>query len=147
MAIKGLFKNLLIGAFVATLVIFAFLRNFVATLAIAVSMPLSLLTAILILYFSGFGLDLMTLGGLTMAVGMIVDNSIVVLEAIYRYLEARKKPYEAAGQGSEVVGAIFASTLTTVAVFVPFAFISGLAARSSDTLRLRWPFLWALRFS
>jgi len=129
MAINGLFKNLLIGALVATLVIFAFLRNFVATLAIAVSMPLSLLTAILILYFSGFGLDLMTLGGLTMAVGMIVDNSIVVLEAIYRYLEARKKPYEAAGEGSEIVGAIFSSTLTTVAVFVPFAFISGLAAQ------------------
>lgn len=129
MSINSLFRNLLVGALVATLVIFFFLRNVVATVAIAVSMPLSLLIAIMLMNFSGLGLDLMTLGGLTMAIGMIVDNSIVVLEAIFRYLESKKDPYEAAGRGAEVVGAIFASTLTTIAVFVPFAFISGFAAQ------------------
>ncbi|AKI97831.1 efflux RND transporter permease subunit [Kosmotoga pacifica] len=125
-AISGLFRNLIIGALVATIVIFIFLRNFTATLAIALSMPLSLLIAVILLYFSGLGLDLMTLGGLTMAVGMIVDNSIVVLEAIYRHLEEKRSPEEAAGKGgSEVVGAIFSSTLTTLAMFVPLAFITG----------------------
>ena len=125
-AVSGLFRNLIIGALVATVVILIFLKNLTATLAVALSMPLSLLIAVTLLYFSGLGLDLMTLGGLTMAVGMIVDNSIVVLEAIYRHLEEKKSAAEAAGLGgSEVVGAIFSSTLTTLAMFVPLAFISG----------------------
>ncbi|ACR79133.1 efflux RND transporter permease subunit [Kosmotoga olearia] len=130
MAINGLFKNLLLGAIVATIVIYLFLRSVSATLAVTVSIPLSLLTAIMLMYFSKLNFDLMTLGGLTVAVGMVVDNSIVILEAIYRYLEEKMNPVEAASKGGrEVVGAIFASTMTTLAMFVPFAFITGFAAQ------------------
>ncbi|HPE68397.1 MAG TPA: efflux RND transporter permease subunit [Thermotogota bacterium] len=129
-AVQGLFQNLLIGALAAVFVIFFFLRNFSATIAIGLSIPLSLLIALVFSYFSGLGLDLMTVGGLTMAVGMIVDNSIVVLESIFRYRE-KKASFEdsAALGGSEVVEAIFASTLTTLAMFVPLAFTTGMASQ------------------
>ncbi len=129
-AISGLFRNLLMGAIVATIVIFVFLRNLGATLIIAASIPLSLTMALVFMFFSRLGLDLMTVGGLTMGVGMLVDNSIVVLEAIFRHLEKGKEFSEAAGKGgSEVAGAIIASTATTLAMFVPFAFITGFAAQ------------------
>ena len=129
-AISGLFRNLLMGAIVATIVIFIFLRNLGATLIIAASIPLSLTMALVFMFFSRLGLDLMTVGGLTMGVGMLVDNSIVVLEAIYRYLERGRSVPEAAGTGGgEVAGAIIASTATTLAMFIPFAFITGFAAQ------------------
>ena len=129
-AINGLLINLILGAFAATLIIFIFLRNISSTIAIAVSIPMSLVISFTLMYFSGLGLDLMTMGGLTMAVGMVVDNSIVVLESIFSYIEEKKNYIDAAGKGgSEVVGAIFASTFTTIVMYFPFVFVSGLAAQ------------------
>jgi len=128
-SINSLFRNLIIGAIVATMVMYLFLRSLGATLIIAFSMPLSIMIALVFMYFSKMGLDLMTLGGLTMAIGMLVDNSIVVLENIFRYLEKKKSPIEAAEIGAaEVGGAIFASTATTIVIFVPLAFTGGFIA-------------------
>jgi len=128
-SIKSLLQNLIIGAIVATIVMYLFLRSIGATLIIAFSMPLSITIALVFMYFSKMGLDLMTLGGLTMAIGMLVDNSIVVLESIFRYLERKRTPIEAAEIGAaEVGGAIFASTATTIAIFVPLAFTGGFIA-------------------
>lgn len=128
-SIRSLFQNLVIGAIVATIVMYLFLRSLGATLIISFSMPLSITIALAFMYFSKMGLDLMTLGGLTMAIGMLVDNSIVVLESIYRYLEKKKDPLYAAEIGSaEVGGAIFASTATTIVIFVPLAFTGGFVA-------------------
>ncbi len=129
-AINGLIKNLIIGAIVATIIIFIFLRSPGATMVIGFSIPLSVATAFILMYFNNMSLDMMTLGGLTLAVGMLVDNSIVVLENIYRYLEAKSNPITASEVGgAEVGGAITASTLTTIAVFLPLAFTSGLIAQ------------------
>ena len=129
-SINGLLKNLIIGAIVATIIIFIFLRSISATIVIGFAIPLSVATAFVLMYFSNMSLDLMTLGGLTLAVGMLVDNSIVVLENIYRYLEAKSNPITASEVGgAEVGGAIVASTLTTIAVFLPIAFTSGFIAQ------------------
>lgn len=128
-SVNNLTRNLLIGAAVASLVVLIFLRGFLPMVIIALSIPLSLTMALVLLYFFGINLDLLTLGGLTMAVGMLVDNSIVVFENIYRHLSLGKKYTEAAGKGTaEVWGAIFASTVTTAVVFVPFAFTRSFAA-------------------
>lgn len=128
-SIKSLFQNLIIGAVVATIIMYLFLRSIGATLIISFSMPLSITIALVFMYFSKMGLDLMTLGGLTMAIGMLVDNSIVVLESIFRYLERKRTPLEASEIGAaEVGGAIFASTATTIVIFVPLAFTGGFIA-------------------
>jgi len=129
MAVRNLIRNLLIGAAVASVVVLVFLRRFLPMLIIALSIPLSITMALVLLYFFGISLDLLTLGGLTMAVGMLVDNSIVVFENIYRHMSMGKKYSDAAGHGTaEVWGAIFASSITTMAVFIPFAFTKSFAA-------------------
>ena len=115
------------GAF-AVLVLLFFLRSLRSTAIIALAIPVSIVAAFALIYFSGFTLNLMTLGGLALAVGMLVDNAIVVLENIYRWRETKAGLEEAAVRGSqEVTAAIIASTLTTLAVFLPLIFVRGMA--------------------
>ena len=103
-----------------------FLRRGGATLTIAVSMPICILTVLLIMHVSGLTLNMMSLGGIAMGVGMIVDNSIVVLENIYRFSAEGRSREESCIEGTkEVTSSVVASTLTTEAVFVPLALTGG----------------------
>ncbi|MBQ5952304.1 MAG: efflux RND transporter permease subunit [Lachnospiraceae bacterium] len=128
LVIDSVVKNMLVGGLLAILVLILFLRNFRPTLIIACSIPLSVVTAVALMYFSGITLNVISLGGLALGIGMLVDNSIVVIENIYRMrAEEGKTAREAAVEGArEVAGAIIASTLTTVVVFLPIVFVEGI---------------------
>jgi HAE1 family hydrophobic/amphiphilic exporter-1 len=126
-AINNVSSAALYGGFLAVIVLLFFLTNIRSTLVIAVSIPISVIATFALIYFGGFTLNVMTLGGLALGIGMLVDNSIVVLENIYRLQESGLPPLKAAANGSkEVTAAIIASTLTTVAVFMPMVFIRGM---------------------
>src|SRR5499427_7574840 len=119
-----------LGAFLAVLVIFLFLRSLRATLVTAVSLPTSVLVALLGTNVWGFSLNALTLAGLTIAVGRIVDDAIVVLENSYRHLQQGCTPVEAAYKGAtEVAKPVIASTLTTVGVFLPIGVVGGIISR------------------
>ncbi len=119
-AIKLVRENLYSGGVLAILVLLIFLRSTRPTLIIAVSIPISTLGTFIVLYVMGRNINVISLAGLTFAIGMVVDNSIVVLENIDRHLHMGKKPWTAAYDGTkEVWGAVLSSTLTTVAVFAP----------------------------
>lgn len=129
-SIDGLIKEGLLGAFFAVLVIFLFLRNIRSTLVTAISIPTSLVVAFILLWTQGITLNIMTLGGLAVAVGRVVDDAIVVLENIYRRVQLGEPVKVAAQKGTrEVAGAITSSTITTVAVFLPLGFIGGIAGQ------------------
>jgi len=128
-AVNNLLKNLLLGLLCASIVVAIFVPNVFSTLIVSLSIPASLVVAIILMYFFKLNFDLLTLGGLTMAVGMLVDNAIVVFENIFRHKSEGQNYLEAASQGTkEVFGAIFASTATTVIVFVPLLFTESFAA-------------------
>ena len=129
-SVSGLVNEGLIGAGFAILVILLFLFSLRSTLVTAISIPLSIVIALIALWVGNLSLNLFTLGGLTIAVGRVVDDSIVVLENIYRHLrlgESKNAAISAAVH--EVAGAVTASTLTTVAVFLPIAFTGGLVGQ------------------
>ncbi|HOX24652.1 MAG TPA: efflux RND transporter permease subunit [Candidatus Krumholzibacteria bacterium] len=120
----------LLGGLLAVIVLFAFLRHLRSTLIIALSIPLSVVATFVLLYELDISLNLMSLGGLTLGIGMLVDNSIVVLEAIARRRQQGQPAARAAIEGtSEVAAAVTASTLTTVAVFLPIVFVEGIAGQ------------------
>ncbi len=120
----------LYGAFLAVLVLFVFLRHGWSTFIIATAIPVSVVVTFAPMYLFGVSLNLMSLGGLALAIGMLVDNSIVVLESIHRCREEGDDIVAAAIRGAaEVSGAVTASTLTTVAVFLPIAFVVGVAGQ------------------
>ena len=120
----------LIGGVLAIIVLFSFLRDLRSTLIIATSIPLSVVATFVAMYRMDLSLNIMSLGGLTLGIGMLVDNSIVVLESIYRYRERGFSLWRAAVSGtSEVSGAVLAATLTTVAVFLPIVFVEGIAGQ------------------
>lgn len=126
--IESVLQNLIMGGLLAVIVLLIFLRNIRPTLVIAVSIPVSIMFAIVLMYFSDVTLNLISLAGLAMGVGMLVDNSIVVIENIFRLRAQGVKPFEAAVKGaSQVAGAITASTLTTICVFLPIVFTEGLS--------------------
>jgi len=129
-AITNVWQVALIGGILAIIVLFAFLKNLPTTLIISVSIPLSIIITFVFMYFFGLTLNMLSLGGLALGIGMLVDNSIVVIENIYRYREYGSKPLEAAKLGTkEMANAIIASTITTVAVFLPMVlFIKGMAS-------------------
>jgi HAE1 family hydrophobic/amphiphilic exporter-1 len=119
-----------IGAVVAVIIIFLFLRSIRSTLVTAVSIPLSVVVALVLMRVQGFSLNVMTLGGLTVAVGRVVDDAIVVLENIYRHINRGENVNKAVLDGTrEVAGAITASTLTTVCVFLPLGFVGGIVSK------------------
>ena len=119
-----------VGGLLAMLVLYLFLRNVWATLIISVSIPVSVIATFNLMYGQGITLNMMSLGGIALAVGLLVDNAIVVLENIARHKEQGKDAFTAAKTGtSEVAMAITASTLTTVAVFFPLVFVEGIAGQ------------------
>jgi HAE1 family hydrophobic/amphiphilic exporter-1 len=127
-AIGNIVREGLLGAIFAILVIFLFLRSARATLVAAVSIPLSLVVALLVLWWQGITLNILTLGGLMVAIGRVVDDAIVVLENISRHVTEGEGPVAAAYTGGrEIVTAVTSSTLTTVGVFLPIAFLTGIA--------------------
>ncbi|MBR5251737.1 MAG: efflux RND transporter permease subunit [Oscillospiraceae bacterium] len=127
MIVDSVLSNLVYGGIIALLVLVVFLKSFRPTAIIGMSIPLSVLIAIVAMYFSGVTLNIISLSGLALAVGMLVDNSIVVIENIYRLRSLGYSPAQAAVSGTkQVAGAIAASTLTTVCVFVPIVFTQGL---------------------
>jgi HAE1 family hydrophobic/amphiphilic exporter-1 len=127
-AITNVSTSILFGGSLAILVLLFFLRSIRSTAIIATAIPLSVIATFTLMYFGGFTLNIMTLGGLALGIGMLVDNSIVVLENIYRLQESGQKVATAAIKGSEeVTAAIIASTLTTLAVFLPLIFVRGMS--------------------
>jgi len=126
-SIDNVTNSALLGGLLAVVILFLFLRHVRSTLVIALSIPISVIATFILVYFNGITLNMMTLGGLTLGVGMLVDNSIVVLENIFRYRTEGLEAHEAAIKGAdEVKNAIFASTLTTVVVFLPLVFVEGM---------------------
>ena len=129
-AVDRVWGAALIGGLLAILVLYFFLRDLSSTVIIAFSIPISVVAAFLPMYKAGVTLNVMSLGGLALGVGMLVDNSIVVLEAIDRHRRAGLPRREAAARGGgEVAGAVTAATLTTVAVFLPIVFVQGVAGQ------------------
>ena len=123
-ALKLVQENLYIGGTLAIIVLLLFLRSFRSVGIIALAIPVSMIGTIVIMFALGRSVNVISLAGLAFAVGMVVDNSIVVLENIYRHLEMGKKGFQAAYEGTkEVAGAVLASTLTTVVVFLPILLI------------------------
>lgn len=135
--IDNVMQSAVYGGLLAIFILLVFLRNWRSTLVIAISVPVSVIATFILLYFSGLTINLMTLSGLALGIGMLVDNSIVVLESIFRHLELGTERKMAARRGaSEVAMAITASTLTTVAVFLPVAFVGGITGTLFKELAL-----------
>jgi HAE1 family hydrophobic/amphiphilic exporter-1 len=123
-AIRLVLQSLLVGGVLAVTVLLLFLRSRTSTLVVAVAIPISVIGSFLMMSWFGRSLNVISLAGMAFAVGMVVDNSIVVLENIYRHRQMGKARREAAYEGArEVWGAVLASTLTTIAVFVPVLFV------------------------
>ena len=125
--ISSLLSNILLGALFAILVLFLFLRDIKPTLIISISIFASVIATFVFMYFAGISLNIVSMSGLCVAIGMLVDNSIVVLENIYKLRAEGKSVYEACVKGAKQMGlAITASTITTIVVFLPMLFISGI---------------------
>lgn len=141
-SIDNVKSNLFLAAAISTLIIFMFLGNIRGMLIIGLAIPFSLITTFNLLYFGGYTLNMITLGAMALSVGMIVDNSTVILENIYRHWMMGKSRLRAAVDGTqEITSAVVASTLTTAAVYIPMVFISGMAA---EILK---PFGWTMCFA
>ncbi len=127
-AVNEVTSAALIGGLLAMFIIYLFLKDILPTLIISISIPFSVIATFNMMYFADISLNIMSLGGIALAVGLLVDNAIVVLENIDRCKSLGMGKLEAAVQGTkEVAGAIFASTMTTLAVFVPLVFVDGIA--------------------
>jgi HAE1 family hydrophobic/amphiphilic exporter-1 len=129
-SIREVLSNAFLGGIVAVLVLLLFLKDLRTTLIIGISIPISVVATFFLMYRTGTTLNIMSLGGLALGVGMLVDSAIVVLEAIVKRREAGEDDTTAAREGASEVGhAVVASTLTTVAVFLPVVFLEGVAAQ------------------
>jgi HAE1 family hydrophobic/amphiphilic exporter-1 len=127
-AIANVARSLLYGGSLAVLVLLFFLRDLRSTLVISLAIPICVVATFALLFFGGFTLNLMTLGGLALGVGMMVDSSVVVLENIFRRQELGEAPAEAAVRGTrEVASAVIAGTLTTLVIFLPLGFVQGVS--------------------
>ncbi len=129
-AVNDVRSAAILGGIIAIIVLYGFLRDARATAIVGVAIPVSVIGTFMLMYLNGVSLNIMSLGGIALAVGMLVDNSIVVLENIVRKKEQGQGILEAAQNGTaEVASAVFAATLTTIAVFFPMVFISGIAGQ------------------
>ena len=127
MIVKSVVENMIVGAILAIIVLLLFLKDMKPTLVIACSIPLSVVFAVVLMYFTNITLNIISLSGLALGIGMLVDNSIVVIENIYRLRGEGYSIRKAAVEGaSQVTGAIIASTLTTICVFAPIIFTEGI---------------------
>ena len=126
-SINSVVQNIIIGGLLAIIILFVFLKDIKPTLIIGLAIPISVVAAFMMMYFSNVTLNIVSMGGLALAIGMLVDNAVVVIENIYRMIQEGKSKVEASIEGAkQVAGAITASTLTTVAVFLPIVFVEGL---------------------
>ena len=129
-SVKDVEFDLVFGGFLAVAIILLFLRNFRTTLISAVAIPTSVVATFAFIYFMGFTLNWMTLLALSLSIGILIDDAIVVIENIYRHMEQGKPPLQAAHEGTAEIGmAVLATTLSIVAVFVPVAFMQGMIGR------------------
>lgn len=129
-AIREVQEATILGGVLALLVLFLFLQEFKSTVIVGIAIPISVIATFVPMFFREISLNIMSLGGLALGVGMLVDNSIVVLESIFRCREEGDSPRDAAERGTrEVAGAVVASTLTTICVFLPVAFVEGIAGQ------------------
>ncbi|GAA0468454.1 efflux RND transporter permease subunit [Alkalibacillus silvisoli] len=136
-SIDSVFQNILIGAAFAVIVLLLFLKSFRATLVIGLSIPIAVITAFTLMYFTGETVNVLTMGGLALGIGMMVDSSIVILEHIYTYRERGYGIKEAARRGAtEIAPAVIASTTTTLVVFLPIVFVDGIASEIFTPLAL-----------
>ncbi|MCZ6779027.1 MAG: efflux RND transporter permease subunit [Acidobacteria bacterium] len=136
-SIREVVLNAAAGGLIAVIVLLFFLKQVRSTLIIAISIPISIVSSFFLMYTAGISLNLMSLGGLALGVGLLVDNAIVVLEAIFKKRETGESWLQAASEGASEVGrAVVASTLTTVAVFLPVVFVEGIAAQIFRDLAL-----------
>ncbi len=125
--VESVVQNILVGALLAIIVLIIFLKDFRSTFVIACSIPMSVVFALVLMYFTDITLNLISLSGLALGIGMLVDNSIVVIENIYRLKKEGMSAKKAAIEGAkQVTGAIVASTLTTICVFAPIIFTDGI---------------------
>lgn len=123
-------ETLIIALGLVMIIVLAFLKSFRATIIPTVAIPVSIIGALAVVYFAGFTINILTLLGLVLAIGLVVDDAIVVLENIYRHIEMGKSRWQAAIDGSKEIGfAVVATTITLVAVFVPLAFLTGTVGR------------------
>lgn len=130
-------SNALVGALLAALMILLFLRSLRPTLVISLAIPLSIIISFIVIYFAHYTLNMMTLGGIALGVGMLVDNAVVVLENIFRKLEEGKDKETASIEGAqEVWSAISASTFTNIVVFLPLIYIGGIVGKLTQPLAL-----------
>ena len=129
-SIKEVISTALWGGILAVIVLFLFLRSIKSTLIIGLAIPISIISTFFFMYISGVSLNIMSLGGLALGIGMLVDNAIVVLESIDRYHKSGHSAIDSARKGASEVGrAVIASTLTTICVFVPIIFVKGIAGQ------------------
>ncbi|MEW6047810.1 MAG: efflux RND transporter permease subunit, partial [Bacillota bacterium] len=136
-ALVSVTRNGAIGGILAVVVLYLFLFDILSTFTIAVAIPISIIATLALMYLNGLTLNLMSLGGLGLGIGMLVDNAIVVLESIFRHAQQGDAPDQAASRGTAEVGvAITASTFTTLVVFLPVIFVGGLAGRIFQELAL-----------
>lgn len=127
MIVDSILNNMILGAILAIIILFLFLKDIKPTLVIAVSIPISVIFAIVLMYFSNVTLNVISMSGLALGIGMLVDNAIVVIENIYRLREEGMSAKKAAVEGAkQVSGAVAASTLTTISVFAPIVFTEGI---------------------
>ncbi|MBS3970470.1 MAG: efflux RND transporter permease subunit [Clostridia bacterium] len=143
-SIARVVQNTLIGGLLAIVVLLLFLRNLRSTLVIATAIPISIISTFILIYFNNLTLNMMTLGGIALGIGMMVDSSIVILENIYRHGQQGYSKIEAAREGTgEVSSAVTAATITTLAVFLPIVFVQGIAAELFRGLALTVSFALA----
>jgi HAE1 family hydrophobic/amphiphilic exporter-1 len=128
-SVRSTAQTLIMGAILAIIVLFLFLGSFRSTLYMSIAIPIAVFFALFFMYLFNMSLNIISLGGLTIAIGMVLDSAIVVFEAIFRHKEKGEEPVKAASTGTKEVGmAITASTLTTIAVFLPLLLVKGLAS-------------------
>ncbi|OEH86706.1 multidrug ABC transporter [Desulfuribacillus stibiiarsenatis] len=129
-SIESVVKNMIFGGVFALIILYLFMRSLRSTLVIGLAMPFAVIATFTMLYFSGQTLNMMTLGGLALGIGMMVDSSIVVLENIFRHRQMGKNLIQAAKDGASEVGlAVLAGSFTTIGVFLPIVFVDGMAAQ------------------
>src|SRR5437764_5616620 len=142
-SVSSLEEHLVFGSLFAAIIVMVFIRNIRAVIIAALAIPASIIAAFTLMNLMGFTLNNMTLLGITLAVGIVIDDAIVVLENIFRYIEEKNcTPFEAAIKGTrEVALAVMATTLSLVVIFLPIAFMNGYAKRFIN------PFGWTMAFS
>ena len=130
MVLNTVFSNAVSGGLLAIAILWLFLKNFKMAVSIGSAIPISVIATLILIYFSGITLNMISLGGLALGIGMLVDNAIVVLENIYRYHTMGYDRFDSATKGTaEISSAVIASTATSVVVFLPIIFLSGFAAK------------------